>query len=106
MRKFFSKILATSVKSIVSTNTFSGQGMDGLWVSRAQASRLSPTLLSDLPAMWVNSALSTQEAPADHTGFPTVLFANFTDALGRLSPQSTGPIKRPNKVYKGKLVSR
>ena len=100
MRNMYTPASTTSVNTKFGANTFSGQSMDGVWVSRVQTSCLSPALRTLLVGVWETPTGSTQDNRSGYTGFTTTLSGRFSDEGNGLYPQSTRPIKIDSKVYK------
>lgn len=105
MHKFYIESMATSVNNDFIANTFSGQAVSSLWQTSAQAGHLSTAAGYWLVGLWQTLVGSTQQATRFYTARPLLLTVNSPLLHGQLSPLSTGPIKRLNKIYKEKGVS-
>jgi hypothetical protein len=88
------------VKSMKALNTFGGQAVVGLWVTRVQAQRLSTALRFGSRTMGENLYDFTQVSRLAYTPFPTTIYGITPLFPGRLSASSTGPIKSDSKMYK------
>jgi hypothetical protein len=96
MRSF----ILTPVKTMGALNTFRGQAVGSLWVSRVQALRLSTPLRSTPQAVWESLGRFTQATGRDCTLFPTTICDISPLFSGQLSATSTGPIKTYSNLHK------
>lgn len=93
-------IILTPGPNLIFVNTYRGQAVHSLWVTRVEAAALSTALRLRSTTLWENLESFARITDSHYTAFPTGKSAIFNLLLGGFSTQSTGPIKRTTNLKK------
>lgn len=101
-RSLYSQIF-TPVELYTVVSKFSGEAASKLWVSLVQLGRLSTYSTTAVVDMWASMPSYAHRYPRQYTPIHTAFLNVSTLLASYLSPSSTGPIEKEDKIYKERI---